>query len=797
MASFYAGNIVGHTLGNRYRLLNLLGMGSSARVYLAEDVKLRRRVAVKLLHATLAGDESFLRRFQREAESLAPLTHQNIVVIHDVNDHQNENGEPPYLVTEYLSGGSLRNLLDGGSPLTPAQATLVGLGASRGLAFAHAHGVVHRDIKPANLLFGDDQRVRIGDFGLARALADYGRTEPAGALVGTAKYMSPEQAKGIAALDGRADVYSLALVLYEAVTGEVPFTADTWQGTAMARLHHDLSVPESFGPLGAVLEAAGTIDPERRLDAEGFALALEAAAKELPRPDPLILDGSRVLDRAAQLDERDPTLFALGTAPASLPVSDLTLHAPSTTLAAATAAGNLLVEQTPAPVLLTGPSAGSFPSTTPTSTNDDIGGSGRPGGLSDAPGVPAIIDLRRDSDADPATTKRTAKVPDAPKTSNDAKTPKTQKPPKAQKTPRTKRSSSSPERDRNDGGPVVDRVVDRKTERRNRRNRKLLAGLLAVLLAGGIGIGLAIARQTPKHIIPNLTGLTLAVGQGEVADAHFVLRPLEPEFSDTVPEGGIIRQSPAAGQSLKEDQEITVVISKGVKPVDVPDLGGRTVDAAVALLESVGLRSSNPPTFRPDDAIESGRVIEWAPKGSIAPNSLITLVVSSGPAEVAMPKVRGLRPAAAVAALPSGIESTIIEIFADTKAGLVTGSEPKAGSMVKRGDTVKIFVSKGPDLVKVPNVINLAPADAAATLRAAGFAIGNTIGPADQPVLHTRPLRNTMARRGTKITLYTTEDNVPEVPGVAATRSTKSTTTVLARQLPASTVKPTTTEPSA
>ncbi len=780
MASFYAGNIVGHTLGNRYRLLNLLGMGSSARVYLAEDVKLRRRVAVKLLHATLAGDESFLRRFQREAESLAPLTHQNIVVIHDVNDHQNENGEPPYLVTEYLSGGSLRNLLDGGSPLTPEQATLVGLGAARGLAFAHAHGVVHRDIKPANLLFGDDQRVRIGDFGLARALADYGRTEPAGALVGTAKYMSPEQAKGIAALDGRADVYSLALVLYEAVTGEVPFTADTWQGTAMARLHHDLKVPESFGPLGPVLEAAGTIDPERRLDAEGFALALEAAAKELPRPEPLILDGSRVLDRAAQLDERDPTLFALGTAPASLPPSDLTLLAPSTTVAASTAAGNLLVDQTPVPVLLTGSGAGASPSGAPSSTNDGIGVNGRHGGPYDAADIPAIIDLRRDGDDDPARTKRTAKVP-GPKPSGDARNPKA---------PR----SRSAARGRRATGIDSARDLEPTTDRRSSRNRKLLAGLLAVLLAGGIGVGLAISRQTPKHVVPNLTGLTLAVGQGEVADAHFVLRPLEPEFSDTVPEGGIIRQSPEAGQTLKEDQEIAVVISKGVKPVDVPALGGRTVDAAVALLESVGLRSSNPPTFRPDDAIEAGRVIEWTPKGSVAPNSLITLVVSSGPAEVEMPKVRGLRPAAAVAALPSGVESTIIEIFSDTKVGIVTSSEPKAGSMVKRGDTVKIFVSKGPDLVKVPNVINLAPADAAATLRAAGFAIGNTIGPADQPVLHTRPLRNTMAKRGTKITLYTTDEDVPEVPGVAAT---KSSTSVLARELPASTVKATTTKPSA
>ena len=753
MASFYAGNVVGHTLGNRYRLLNLLGMGSSARVYLAEDVKLRRRVAVKLLHATLAGDESFLRRFQREAESLAPLTHQNIVIIHDVNDHQNANGEPPFIVTEYLSGGSLRNLLDGGTPLTPAQATLVGLGAARGLAFAHAHGVVHRDIKPANLLFGDDQRVRIGDFGLARALADYGRTEPAGALVGTAKYLSPEQARGTANLDGRADVYSLALVLYEAVTGEVPFTSDTWQGTAMARLQHNLTVPESFGPLGPVLEAAGTIDPERRLDAEGFALALEAAAKELPSPAPLILDGSRMLDRAAQLDERDPTLFALGTRVASIPPADLTLLAPSST------AQPTQTMKGPRTTLVRD---AHVPSGARNPTDAVTPAAGRVG--------PSVIDLRVDGPDDAIV--RKGPKPDLLKGPGGPREPIPSRGPKGPKTTRTKAAGDAP----HNGETSVNR---------RRRNKNVLAGLLAVVLTAGIGIGLAISMRTPKHLVPDLVGMTLAVGQAEVADENFVVRPLESEFNDAVPAGAIIRQSPEPGRTLKEQQEVTVVVSKGVKPVDVPNVSGRTIDAAVALLEGVGLRSGNPPQFRSDEAIEAGRVIEWAPKGSVPPNSLITLVVSSGPAEVEMPKVRGLRPDDAVKALPAGVASIVVEVFADTKAGIVTGSEPRAGSMMQRNGTVKIFVSKGPDLVQVPDVINLFPAEAATALRAAGFAIGNTIGPADQPVLHTRPLRNTMVKRASKVTLYTTDADVPEVPGVAATRVS---TTVLARPLPTTTV---------
>jgi eukaryotic-like serine/threonine-protein kinase len=701
MASFYAGNIVGHTLGNRYRLLSLLGMGSSARVYLAEDVKLRRRVAVKLLHASLAGDETFLRRFQREAESLAPLTHPNIVIIHDVNDRQNENGEPPYLVTEYLSGGSLRNLLDGGAHLTPAQAALVGLGAARGLTFAHAHGVVHRDIKPANLLFGDDQRVRIGDFGLARALADYGRTEPAGALVGTAKYLSPEQALGTATLDGRSDVYSLALVLYEAMTGEVPFTTDTWQGTAMARLQNNLVVRRDLGPLGPVLEAAGTVDPANRLDAAGFAVALESAAKALPRPDALLLDGSRVFARAAQLDERDPTLFAAGTTRSAVGVPDINLA--------------------------------------------------------------QVGDVKRPETDSAATRKSKSK---------------------------TARSEPSP-------------VETSRRTRRKSTARIVLSGVLGAVIVGGGVVGYTVSQRIPTHVVPNLVGMAADKVSEEVADEKFLIIRSESQFSDSVPSGSVIRQDPAAGVTLKENQPIAIVVSNGVKLLAVPDLDGKTLEAATAALEAVGLRSSNPPNFVSNETVQAGRVVGWTPRGDVAPSSLIALTISSGPKEVELPKLRGLTPEAASALLPVGVTTEIVTIYSDVKKGLVSSSDPKSGTLIQAGATVKIFVSKGPEptpstvaseLVSVPSVINLSVADATAKLNAAGFAAGKIVGPADQPVLHTRPLRNTKAKRGSRVTLYTTEENVPEVPGVAATKRTS--TTGVARPLPVETT-PAPAEPTA
>jgi len=277
---------IGRVLDGRYRLVAPIGTGASGRVYLADDVRLRRRVAVKVLHPSLADDDAFIRRFQAEAHAAAALNHPHVMAVYDWG-----RDELPYLVTEYLGGGSLRSLLDTGRRLTLSQALLVGLEATRGLDYAHRRGFVHRDIKPANLLFGEDGRLRIGDFGLARALAEAAWTEPSGAVLGTARYASPEQAQG-RAVDGKADVYALALTLVEAVSGTVPFAADTTIATLMARVDQPLELDASFGPLRSVLERAGLPDPADRPDAGELAVALMAAAEDLPRPEPLPLAGA-------------------------------------------------------------------------------------------------------------------------------------------------------------------------------------------------------------------------------------------------------------------------------------------------------------------------------------------------------------------------------------------------------------------------------------------------------------------------------------------------------------------------
>ncbi len=275
---------IGRVLGKRYRLLSALGTGASAHVYLAEDVSLQRYVAVKVLQPGLASDEAFLKRFRAEARSVASLNHPHVLRVFDWG----EDTDGPYLVLEYLGGGSLRDLLDRGDRLTHSQAAHLGAEVAQGLAYAHARGLVHRDIKPANLLFDEEGRVRVADFGVARALAEAAYTEPAGAMVGTARYISPESAEG-KPLDGRADVYSLALVLYEALSGTVPFVSDTTQGTIMARIGSPLPPNDALGPLDDVLARAAAPEASARLDAAGFEARLGALASALPTPEPLIL----------------------------------------------------------------------------------------------------------------------------------------------------------------------------------------------------------------------------------------------------------------------------------------------------------------------------------------------------------------------------------------------------------------------------------------------------------------------------------------------------------------------------
>ena len=301
-------DLPGRVLAGRYLLHGAIGTGASGRVYVADDQRLRRRVAVKVLHAALADDTAFLRRFRAEAQLAASLRHSNIVTVYDWGED-----DVPFMVLELLEGGSLRSMLDQGTLLTVAQAARVGRDVASALEYAHARDVLHRDVKPANLLFDEHGVVRVADFGLARALAEASWTEPAGGMLGTARYASPEQALGLQ-LDARSDLYALGLVLVEAVTGRVPFASDTTIGMLTARTQKALRAPEELGPLAAVVDRAGGLQPEDRYpDADTMRQALADVGDALPPPGALVLAG--------MVDQADPHPTRVAAA-ASSPLFD-------------------------------------------------------------------------------------------------------------------------------------------------------------------------------------------------------------------------------------------------------------------------------------------------------------------------------------------------------------------------------------------------------------------------------------------------------------------------------------------
>jgi serine/threonine-protein kinase len=631
---------VGRVLGGRYRLLAPIGAGASANVFLAEDVVLRRRVAVKVLHPALAEDDAFLRRFRAEARAAAALNHPHVMAVYDWGEGGDEG---PFLVLELLGGGSLRALLDRGVRLSPSQALLVGLHTARGLDYAHRRGLVHRDIKPANLLFDDEGHVKIADFGVARALAEAAWTEPTGAVIGSARYASPEQARG-ETLDGRSDVYSLGLVVIEAVTGGVPFSADTTIATLMARTQSPVSAPEALGSLGPIVERSGRLDPAERPDAAELARLLDGAARDLPRPAPIPVGEAVAAMDHLVVPDPDPTIITRAEAPATTPTSKKT-------------------KATPLPVF----------------DQDDTG--------SNVPVVP-------------------------------------------------------------DG------------EERRRRRWPYVVLLLLLLAAGAAIGGIAIANaRIPSHVVPTITGKTLAQARAEVRDEDFKVGVAGENYDENVPQGQILQQDPKPGGKLKEGKTVAVTVSKGPQPRGVPDLNGLTQDAAEQKLAGSGFRSKI--EKRNDENVEQGLVLDWNPKGTQPRDSEITVVVSDGPAPRPIPNdLKGKSYDDAANELKAlGLVPVRVDDYSDdVQTGQVFATDPAAGTPVAVGGKVTVKVSKGTATVTVPDVRGQSVDQATATLQQAGLSVSGLYGPrgAKGRVVLTDPQAGTKVKRGSGVVLYTT-----------------------------------------
>ncbi|MEV7346937.1 Stk1 family PASTA domain-containing Ser/Thr kinase [Streptomyces sp. NPDC093544] len=256
-------------LGGRYELSHVLGRGGMAEVYLAHDTRLGRTVAVKTLRADLARDPSFQARFRREAQSAASLNHPAIVAVYDTGEDYIDGTSIPYIVMEYVDGSTLRELLHSGRRLLPERTLEMTIGILQALEYSHRAGIVHRDIKPANVMLTRNGQVKVMDFGIARAMGDSGMTmTQTSAVIGTAQYLSPEQAKG-EQVDARSDLYSTGCLLYELLTVRPPFIGDSPVAVAYQHVREEPQPPSVFDPeitpeMDAIVLKALVKDPDYR-----------------------------------------------------------------------------------------------------------------------------------------------------------------------------------------------------------------------------------------------------------------------------------------------------------------------------------------------------------------------------------------------------------------------------------------------------------------------------------------------------------------------------------------------------
>ena len=620
-------DLAGRVLASRYRLLASIGAGGGGRVYIADDVRLRRRVAVKVLHPALADDAGFLRRFRTEAQMAASLHHPHVMAVYDWGEDA-----VPFMVLELLAGGSLRSMLDRGVRLTTSQAAHIGGQVTSALDYAHARGLVHRDIKPANLLFDEHGIARVADFGLARALAEASWTEPAGAVVGTARYAAPEQATGVP-LDGRADLYALALVLVESVTGRVPFASDTPLGTLAARTQEPVVAPDELGALGRVVERAGRPEPgERYPDARAMGEAIADAAGRLPRPGPLTLAG---LGRA--VDDPHPTELRR-TGGLFDQDADETVETPTPngddagTMAAEPVAVRPPGSQRAVPIVIGAVVALVLAAATALLL-------ARPGAATTA--APSLVGLTQ---------------PDAANRASEA----------GVRMEVEERTSDDP------AGFVIEQ-----------------SPAAGEWVRDGGTVTVVVSRGPPPVAVPDVAGQEEAAAQLTLTDAGFVVE-VATEHHEEVPAGTTLRTEPAANEQLRPDSPIRLVVSAGPAPVPVPDVSGRTYDEAVAVLAEARLSATMAEEF--SDTVEAGTVIRTDPAAGepVARDSAVTVVVSQGPELIPVPDLEGMSVEEASAALRAVGLAPDVEDY--EPGGTVRAQDPDAGTELKRGEKVTLFL---------------------------------------------------------------------------------------------------------
>jgi serine/threonine-protein kinase len=641
---------VGVVVDGRYQVRSRLGSGGMADVFLAEDQQLGRPVALKLLHRRFAEDPGFVERFRREAQAAAGLQHPNVVSVYDRGTYD----DTYYIAMEYLRGRSLKQLIRDEAPLDPIRAIEIATQILKAARFAHRRGVIHRDLKPHNVIIDDADHAKVTDFGIARAGAS-DMTET-GSIMGTAQYLSPEQAQGHPVSAG-SDLYSIGVVLYEMLTGRVPFDGDSPVTIALKHVSEAPVPPSVLNPAVApelepvVLWALNKDPADRPYDADQFILALDQA-------------NAAIVARGR--GQRTASMSALAVVGAGPPILGASPIAPPPI--------TQLPQPQPPPELEHQPGTG----------GNGVGGTTQP----PAPpphrrplwpwllalavlvligaGVAVYLLTRPVDRIVPSVVGQQISVAQT-EVQNAGLTPNLQY-----------RAAAQP------SGTVV--------------NQNPLGG---EQVRQGSTVTLTISQGPGNAIVPSVAQLSQSTAEHQITQAGLTIGRVLDEPSTSVPSGDATRTDPASGTSLPKGQPVTLFISSGPPLVAVPYVTGLPESAARTALQNAGFAIST--STRDSSTATAGNVISQSPGGGSKedPGTTVSIVIATTPppttttTTTSVPGVVGFTAAAARSQLEgAGFHVSVRheDTTRENEQGIVLSQSPGGGRALAPGSTVTIVV---------------------------------------------------------------------------------------------------------
>ncbi|TFC53445.1 MULTISPECIES: Stk1 family PASTA domain-containing Ser/Thr kinase [unclassified Cryobacterium] len=633
--------MIGRLIDGRYQVRSRIARGGMATVYLATDLRLERRVAIKIMHGHLADDNAFRSRFIQEARSAARLAHPNVVNVFD----QGQDADIAYLVMEHLPGITLRDLLKDYGKLTPEQTMDILEAVLSGLAAAHKAGIVHRDVKPENVLLADDGRIKIGDFGLARAVNN--NTATGQALLGTVAYLSPELVtRGIA--DARSDIYALGIMTYEMLTGEQPYVGEAPMQVAYQHANDTVPMPSLVAPgtpteLDELVLWATARDPEERPRDARVMLDQLLDVEKLVRPQgDTAMQATMVLPRGIAAASADAETQILGRSPLAVaPAAAVTPADDDEPDNTAQLAGSATKRRRRgywlfALIVFLAALAGG------------VGWYFGAGPGSEVQ-VPSLVSVSPEE--------ATATLEGL--------------------------------------GLVAEQGTEYSTE--------IPAGLIVstdpgdgARVAQGSTVTLNVSQGPAPITLPPLAGLSADAAASAIAEAKAVPGEVDEVFNGDVEEGLVLSASResdgsdiSAGGDYFEGLNVNFVVSLG----PIPDVGGESLDDAVSILEDKGLvATAGEETY--SDTIAEGDVISVAAaeEGPIRAGSTLILTVSRGPEPVEIPNVVGMAWSEGKQVLTDLGFKLNYNLAADAIAAIISikSTDPAAGTLAAKGSSITL-----------------------------------------------------------------------------------------------------------